>query len=115
MLQRARSQSSLLLGEYGRVAWAEESIRAFVVAGAFFEVGCFIELAGRLGVIGMFLIPMVSYIVIGRYLGVRRLWDVIFRIDLVAVKGKSAKGMLLSAEVGDGVVIAHIVFSQLCH
>ena len=58
---------------------------------------------------------MVSYMIQGRSLGVRRLWDDMFRIDLADVKGKSAKGMLLSAEVGEGVVIAHIVFSQLCH
>ena len=36
-----------------------------------------------------------------------------FRIDLVAVKAKSAKGGLLYAEVGDGIVIARIVSSSL--
>ena len=50
----------------------------------------------------------------GRSLGIRRLWGDMLRIDLVVVKGKSAKGGLLSAEVDDGTVIARIVFSSLC-
>ena len=63
--------------------------------------------------IGILLIPILGYQIMGRSLGTRRLWGDMLRIDLVVVKGKSAKGGLLSAEVGDWIVIALIVFNSI--